>query len=200
MCLGFEDLQRVHGGRFVHHILNAEHSTSDPAVGHTGANDGANQDESRPVFRYDLLAAATLATGIVPFLWPSGPRSGRTPFLGLVKDEWSDLHTWISLAAGAVIIAHIALNRRCLSLYSRCVVNDTTRSLQVAPNLRKKTEHGSLRRRVPDFSQTAQTRGFQSIPCPTTASASISTIISGLTRFLTSTIVVAGSVWRKNSP
>lgn len=79
-----------------------------------------------------VLSAATLVTGIVLFLWPSGPRSGQFPFLGLVKHEWSDWHTWLSLAAGATIVAHIILNRRCAYLYSKCVVRGTTRYLEEA--------------------------------------------------------------------
>lgn len=79
-----------------------------------------------------VLSVASLVTGLVLFAWQPGPRSGREAFLGLVKHEWSDWHTWLSVGAGLTIVAHMILNRKCIALYSKCVINDTTAYLEEA--------------------------------------------------------------------
>lgn len=63
-----------------------------------------------------------LVSGVVLWTAPGGPRSGRRELLfGLAKREWADLHTWFSLAAVTITVAHVALNWRLLRSALRCL-------------------------------------------------------------------------------
>ena len=75
----------------------------------------------------DALAAAVMlgmiATGIIlRFTLPPG--SGRTLALWtLTRHQWGDLHFWLSLAAVAIVLLHLALHWTwVVSVVRRCVV------------------------------------------------------------------------------
>lgn len=53
--------------------------------------------------------------GFILYLAPEGQRSGRTPLLlGLVKHEWSEIHTWFSFLALGITLLHIIVDWRIL--------------------------------------------------------------------------------------
>ena len=54
-------------------------------------------------------------SGLVLWLAPSGPRSGRELLLfGLTKHEWGDVHFWIAVATILVTIVHIMIDWKAL--------------------------------------------------------------------------------------
>ena len=54
-------------------------------------------------------------SGLVLWLAPSGPRSGRQSLLlGLTKSEWSEVHFWIAVAAFVVTVVHIIIDWKAL--------------------------------------------------------------------------------------
>jgi hypothetical protein len=74
----------------------------------------------------DVAMAVTLLTsfavGIV--LWlvlPSGRGAGQTVFLGLTRHVWNDIHTYSSLAFGATLLLHLALNWGLFWSMARCM-------------------------------------------------------------------------------
>jgi cytochrome b subunit of formate dehydrogenase len=64
-----------------------------------------------------FLGIIMLFTGVVLYLWPHGPQSGRMLFLGATKGTWSDWHTYLSLAAAGIIIVHLIENVACVRRY-----------------------------------------------------------------------------------
>lgn len=67
-------------------------------------------------FVVDLLALVAMmgliATGLVQrYLLPPGSRGGRGLLLwGLGRHEWGDVHFWIAVALGALLVLHVALH------------------------------------------------------------------------------------------
>ena len=54
-------------------------------------------------------------TGLLLWLAPSGPQSGRQLLLlGLTKSEWGDVHFWIGVATVAVTLIHVVIDWRAL--------------------------------------------------------------------------------------
>ena len=54
-------------------------------------------------------------TGLLLWLAPSGPRSGRQLLLlGLTKEGWGDIHFWIAVATLVVTLAHIIIDWKAL--------------------------------------------------------------------------------------
>jgi len=54
-------------------------------------------------------------TGLLLWLAPSGPRSGRELLLlGLTKQEWGDVHFWIAVATVVVTLVHIIIDWKAL--------------------------------------------------------------------------------------
>jgi hypothetical protein len=54
-------------------------------------------------------------TGLLLWLAPSGPRSGRQLLLlGLTKGEWGDVHFWIGVATAVVTLIHLIIDWRAL--------------------------------------------------------------------------------------
>lgn len=67
----------------------------------------------RAVIGIALITAWSLVivSGLVLWAAPHGPRSCRQELLlGLAKREWDNVHVWLSLAALAVTVAHVALS------------------------------------------------------------------------------------------
>ena len=63
----------------------------------------------------DIGMAATMLTSFVTgvVLWlilPEGKRAGQSVFFGITRHLWSDIHTYSSLAFGAILLIHLALN------------------------------------------------------------------------------------------
>jgi hypothetical protein len=72
---------------------------------------------ARAVVALLLITAWGLVTlsGLVLWLAPAGPRSGRQSLLlGLTKSEWSDVHFWIAVAAFIVTVVHIIIDWKAL--------------------------------------------------------------------------------------
>ena len=72
---------------------------------------------ARAVVALLLITAWGLVTlsGLVLWLAPTGPRSGRQSLLlGLTKSEWSDVHFWIAVAAFVVTVVHIIIDWKAL--------------------------------------------------------------------------------------
>ncbi len=66
-----------------------------------------------------LLGILSLATGLILYFWPHGPRSGQLVIFGLTKNGWAELHTWFSILALIVILIHLAVNRTSIMMYWR---------------------------------------------------------------------------------
>ncbi|MBN2187219.1 MAG: DUF4405 domain-containing protein [Dehalococcoidia bacterium] len=72
---------------------------------------------ARAVVALLLITAWGLVTlsGLVLWLAPAGPRSGRQSLLlGLTKSEWSEVHFWIAVAAFVVTVVHIIIDWKAL--------------------------------------------------------------------------------------
>ncbi|MFC1989773.1 DUF4405 domain-containing protein [Chloroflexota bacterium] len=77
---------------------------------------------TRAVVAITLIVAWTLAafTGLLLWLAPSGPRSGRQPLLlDLTKSEWGDIHFWVCVAVLIVTLVHIIIDWRALRVVIR---------------------------------------------------------------------------------
>lgn len=62
-----------------------------------------------------LIVVWTLdaATGFLLYVAPSGRRSGQQELLlGITKQAWGDIHWWLSVAAIAVTVVHVAVDWR----------------------------------------------------------------------------------------
>ena len=54
-------------------------------------------------------------SGIILYLAPSGQRSGRNILLfGLIKQEWSNIHTWLNFIAVRIKILHVIIDWKIL--------------------------------------------------------------------------------------
>ncbi|MBS7653245.1 DUF4405 domain-containing protein [Candidatus Bathyarchaeota archaeon] len=73
-------------------------------------------------FSMTILLSLSIITGFVLYLWPHGPRSGQLLFLGSTKEEWIDLHTYLSILAVFVMVVHIILNRQLVKTYYKLTV------------------------------------------------------------------------------
>lgn len=59
--------------------------------------------------------AISALTGLILYLAPEGQRSGRAILLfGLVKHNWSEIHTWFSFLALGITLLHIIVDWRIL--------------------------------------------------------------------------------------
>lgn len=67
-----------------------------------------------------LFGTLSLITGLILYFWPR-PRAGWYEFLGITKATWSELHTYVSLAALIAIVAHLIVNRRSIRVYLDCL-------------------------------------------------------------------------------
>ena len=80
----------------------------------------------RAVIGIALITAWSLVivSGVVLWAAPQGPRSGRQELLfGLAKQEWGDVHLWLSLTALAVTAVHVAVNRGMLRSAMRSLIH-----------------------------------------------------------------------------
>ena len=80
----------------------------------------------RAVIGMALITAWSLVivSGLVLWAAPHGPRSGRRELLlGLAKQEWGDVHLWLSLAALAVTGLHVAVNRGMMRSAMRSLIH-----------------------------------------------------------------------------
>lgn len=62
-------------------------------------------------------------TGFLLYVAPTGPRSGRMVLLFLTKQQWGDVHFWISIAAGIITLIHIAIDWKALRACVRFLVS-----------------------------------------------------------------------------
>lgn len=72
---------------------------------------------SRAVVAIMLITVWSLValTGLLLWLAPSGPQSGRQLLLlGLTKGEWGDVHFWIGVATVVVTLIHLIIDWRAL--------------------------------------------------------------------------------------
>lgn len=72
---------------------------------------------ARAVVAILLITVWVLAafTGLLLWLAPEGPRSGRQLLLlNLTKSEWGDIHFWVSVAVLIVTLVHIIIDWRAL--------------------------------------------------------------------------------------
>jgi hypothetical protein len=66
-------------------------------------------------------------SGVVLWIAPHGPGAGRRELLfGLARPQWGDVHAWLSLAALAVTVVHVAVDRRMLRSALRSLVSAPT--------------------------------------------------------------------------
>jgi len=64
-----------------------------------------------------ILGLVVLVTGLILYVWPRGPQSGRIEFLSLRKDDWRDFHMQTSIILIFILIIHILENRDCVKAY-----------------------------------------------------------------------------------
>lgn len=64
-----------------------------------------------------ILGLAVLITGLILYLWPRGPQSGRLEFLSLRKDDWRDFHMQLSIFLTITLVIHLLENRNCVKMY-----------------------------------------------------------------------------------
>jgi len=65
---------------------------------------------------------ATMATGVILYLWPKGPRAGRIEVFGYTKDFWIDAHTILAITSVLFIIVHLVFNWRTVKCYFESVL------------------------------------------------------------------------------
>ena len=64
-----------------------------------------------------ILGLIVLVTGLILYMWPRGPQSGKIDFLSLRKDDWRDFHMQTSIVLAFVLIIHLVENRTCVKTY-----------------------------------------------------------------------------------
>ncbi len=64
-----------------------------------------------------ILGLVVLITGLILYMWPRGPQSGRIEFLSLRKDGWRDFHMQTSILLTFILIIHLLENRNCVKTY-----------------------------------------------------------------------------------
>lgn len=65
------------------------------------------------------LGILSLATGLILYFWPHGPRAGQLIIFGMNKSGWGEIHTYASILALIVILIHLIVNRTSIKLYFR---------------------------------------------------------------------------------
>lgn len=72
---------------------------------------------SRAVIAIIMLAAWLLVafSGLILWLAPEGPHSGRTPLLfELTKSDWKDVHLWIAAVTLVITVIHVIIDWKTL--------------------------------------------------------------------------------------
>lgn len=62
------------------------------------------------LFVWGLMAL----TGLLLYLAPAGPHSGRITIFLLTKQQWGDLHFWMGLLALSLTVVHVVVDWRAL--------------------------------------------------------------------------------------
>jgi len=70
-----------------------------------------------------ILWGIAALTGLLLYVAPAGPRSGRLVLFFLTKAEWGDVHFWFSVAAGIVTLIHMAVDWKALKACVRFLVS-----------------------------------------------------------------------------
>ena len=82
---------------------------------HMGNSSRISKAYTRSVTAVSLLIMWGLSAigGLILWLAPSGPRSGRTLLLlGMTKQQWGDWHFWFSILAIGVTVVHLIIDWR----------------------------------------------------------------------------------------
>ncbi|MEM2148470.1 MAG: DUF4405 domain-containing protein [Nitrososphaerota archaeon] len=74
-----------------------------------------------------ILSILVMFTGVLLYLWPKGPQSGRIEILGFRKDDWRDIHMNLSIILTVVLIIHILENRKCVAYYVKTTIGGTSK-------------------------------------------------------------------------
>ncbi len=63
-------------------------------------------------------------SGVILWLAPEGPRSGRVPLLfDLTKSEWKEVHLWIAAVTLLITVIHIIVDWKTLCAVIRYMVS-----------------------------------------------------------------------------
>ncbi len=73
-----------------------------------------------------FLGIITLMTGLILYVWPRGPQSGKIEFLGLRKDDWRDFHMQTSIFLAFVLVIHLLENRNCVKTYIKTTIGSSS--------------------------------------------------------------------------
>lgn len=66
-------------------------------------------------------------TGFLLHFAPSGQRSGHLIIFLLTKQQWGDIHFWMSIAAGALTFIHLIIDWKALKACARYLLSPERR-------------------------------------------------------------------------
>ncbi|MEW6405231.1 MAG: DUF4405 domain-containing protein [Chloroflexota bacterium] len=89
-------------------------------------NQARAQVRMRGLIAVSMLAlwSVVTATGFLLYFTSGGPRTGRLVTLFLTKQQWGDLHFWMSIAAEAMTLIHLIVNWNALKACARFLMSD----------------------------------------------------------------------------
>lgn len=61
-----------------------------------------------------VLCGGSALTGLFMYAAPTGRRSGQLTYLLFTKQVWGDVHFWLSVAAGVVLVVHVIIDWKAL--------------------------------------------------------------------------------------
>lgn len=70
-----------------------------------------------------VLWSIVALSGFLLYFAPAGQRTGRLVVFFLAKSQWSDIHFWMSLAAGAMTLIHLMIDWKALKACARYLVS-----------------------------------------------------------------------------
>ncbi len=104
--------------------MNTKTPESKP-VSSPGANRARGQVRLRGLIAISMIAlwAVVGLTGFLLEFAPTGQRMGRLVIFFLTKQQWGDIHFWMSIAAGALTLIHLMVDWKALKACARYLVS-----------------------------------------------------------------------------
>ena len=88
-------------------------------------NPARGQTRLRGFIAVSMIALWSIVTlsGFLLYFAPSGQRAGRLVLFFLTKQQWGDIHFWMSIAAGALTLIHLIVDWKALKACARYLIS-----------------------------------------------------------------------------
>ena len=103
--------------------MSASQPMSNPAS--PRRNPARRQARLRGFIAVSMIALWSIVTlsGFLLYFAPSGQRAGRLVLFFLTKQQWGDIHFWMSIAAGALTLIHLIVDWKALKACARYLIS-----------------------------------------------------------------------------